>query len=85
MCVVAHVAELPCGALAREPSLTLRDAMTAIELMDPKMDAGMDFLEASKRIRSFGESVSVCHVARCLIAAWSSSRPDCTLGACRHL
>ncbi len=51
--------ELALGQLVREEHFSLYDAMTAIELMDPKMDSGMDFAQSSKRIGSLNEAVKV--------------------------
>jgi hypothetical protein len=59
--------ELPTGYLVRSENFSLHEAMSAVELMDPKMDAGMNFLEASKRINSFEDSVAVPGLLCCLM------------------
>lgn len=38
----------------------LFEAMSAIEMMDPKMDAGMLYNRAPKQIISFDQAVQVC-------------------------
>jgi hypothetical protein len=43
------IAELEVGQLVHLESFTLFDAMSAIEIMDPKMDTGM-ILEGDKKI-----------------------------------
>ena len=52
-------AELACGALVHDPIFTLYEGMSAMELMDPKMDAGMNYTEVSNRISSFEGAVEV--------------------------
>lgn len=49
--------ELPIGALVHDRNFTLHDAMTAIELMDPKMDSGMDAAQSTVAIKSLAEAI----------------------------
>lgn len=49
--------ELSLGELVHDEMFGLLDAMSAIEMMDPKMDAGMMCNRTSKKILNFGDAV----------------------------
>lgn len=48
---------LEIGELVKEPNFGLFEAMSAIELMDPKMDAGMLSNQSQAKIKSFSQAV----------------------------
>ncbi|KAG1655274.1 N-alpha-acetyltransferase 35, NatC auxiliary subunit [Nymphon striatum] len=50
--------ELKLDELSREKSFGLFEAMSAIEMMDPKMDAGMMCNRGNKRVLNFNQAVS---------------------------
>ncbi|KAL3227940.1 hypothetical protein MRX96_003877 [Rhipicephalus microplus] len=50
--------ELELGELVHDDSFTLFEAMSAIEMMDPKMDAGMMCNFGNKKVMNFDQAVS---------------------------
>ncbi|CAK8676705.1 unnamed protein product [Clavelina lepadiformis] len=50
---------LDLGELVHEPNFGLFEAMSAIEMMDPKMDAGMIGKQTSRKVLSFQESMEL--------------------------
>lgn len=50
---------LTMGELLHDPSFGLFEAMSAIEMMDPKMDAGMICNKGKRTIMNFDQSVEV--------------------------
>ena len=53
------VLDLRLGELVHDDMFGLFDAMSAIEMMDPKMDVGMLCNSSQRRIRSFEQAVEV--------------------------
>lgn len=53
------VAELELGELLHDDMFGLLEAMSAIEMMDPKMDAGMLCNRGSKKALTFDQAVEV--------------------------
>lgn len=51
------VSKLDLGELLKCDNLTLADSMSAIELMDPKIDSGMLLKKAGRKILSFDQAV----------------------------
>lgn len=52
-------AGLTLGELLHDPSFGLFEAMSAIEMMDPKMDAGMICNKGRRTIMNFDQAVEV--------------------------
>lgn len=50
---------LSLGELLHDPSFGLFEAMSAIEMMDPKMDAGMICNKGKRTIMNFDQAVEV--------------------------
>ena len=48
------------GELLHDEFFGLFEAMSAIEMMDPKMDAGMLCNRGLKKAKSFGQASQVC-------------------------
>lgn len=53
------VKELNLGELIKSDHLTLLQAMTAIELMDPRMDSGMILRQSNRKIYNFEQSIKL--------------------------
>jgi len=51
---------LGLGELLHDPSFGLFEAMSAIEMMDPKMDAGMMCNKGKRIIQNFDQAIEVC-------------------------
>ena len=51
------IAELSCGQLFHDELFGLFEAMSAIEMMDPKMDAGMMCNQTNKRVLNLEQSI----------------------------
>lgn len=57
-CVVLNFVDLELGELAHDDLFGLFEAMSAIEMMDPKMDAGMHQVNnGSRKILNFDQAV----------------------------
>jgi len=55
------IKELQLGELLHDDMFGLLEAMSAIEMMDPKMDAGMVCNRGSKKALTFEQAVEVCN------------------------
>eukprot|EP00106_Octopus_bimaculoides_P003105 XP_014770547.1 PREDICTED: N-alpha-acetyltransferase 35, NatC auxiliary subunit-like [Octopus bimaculoides] len=55
--------ELHLGELLRDSSFTLFEAMSAIEMMDPKMDAGMLCNQTKRKVLNFEQSIKASTVS----------------------
>ena len=51
--------KLEVGQLLKDDSFGLFEAMSAIEMMDPKMDAGMVAKQTVSKIKSFQQAIDV--------------------------
>lgn len=58
-CIFFLNADLCLGELLHDNMFGLFEAMSAIEMMDPKMDAGMICNRGAKKAKSFDQSVDV--------------------------
>lgn len=55
-----QIVDLSLGELLHDKLFGLFEAMSAIEMMDPKMDAGMVCNRGNKKTLSFDQAVQVC-------------------------
>src|SRR5688572_20904567 len=58
-CAASNLADLKLGELVHDDMFGLFEAMSAIEMMDPKMDAGMICNRGSKKTGNFDDAVEV--------------------------
>lgn len=47
-------------------SFSLFEAMSAIEMMDPKMDAGMLCNQTKRKVLNFDQSIQVINIFKCI-------------------
>lgn len=57
--ILVIITDLNLGELLHDENFGLFEAMSAIEMMDPKMDAGMLCNRGTKKAKTFDQSVKV--------------------------
>lgn len=58
--LIQTILDLKLGELLHDDLFGLFEAMSAIEMMDPKMDAGMMCIRGARKIVSFDQALQVC-------------------------
>ena len=56
----SSIAELPLGCMIASSKFSLDDAMSAIELMEPKMDPGCDLVKREAELQKTRDRILTC-------------------------